>query len=66
MLERSVLARWLLLGGAALLVISLVLWWALPISMTFPPYLFTSLLALGYGGFLLKSRPPAGRRKPLA
>ena len=52
------MARWFLIGGGALAVISLVLWWELPIAMSFPPYLMTALLALGYGAFCLRSNRP--------
>jgi hypothetical protein len=64
--EHAFLARWFLIVGAALAVISLILWFALPISMSFPPYLATALLAVAYGGYCLKSRPPVRSRKPLA
>jgi len=64
--EHVFLARWFLIGGAALAVISIILWLALPISMSFPPYLATALLALAYGAWCLKSRKPVRSRKPLA
>ena len=48
------MARWFLMGGGALAVISLVLWLALPVSLAFPPYLVTALLALAYGTFCFK------------
>ena len=64
--EHSFLARWFLIGGAVLAVISVVLWLALPIPMSFPPYLATAVLAVAYGGYCLKSRPPLRSRKPLA
>jgi len=63
--EHVFLARWFLIGGVALAVISLILWFVLPISMSYPPYLPTAVLAVIYGGYCLKSRKPAGR-KPLA
>jgi hypothetical protein len=44
-------AQYLLVGGAVLLAIGLGLWWVLPVPMTFPPFLLTALLALGYGGY---------------
>ncbi len=62
MSERTVLARWLLIGGAVLLVMSLVLWFTLPIRMNVPPYLTTALLALAYGlACWISSR--SGRKK---
>jgi len=64
--EHVFLARWFLIGGIALAVISLILWLVLPISMSFPPYLATALLALAYGGYCFKSRPVIRSRKPLA
>jgi hypothetical protein len=64
MFERSFMARWLLIGGAALAVIGLVLWLTLPIPMSFPPYLLTAILVLGYGAFCLKSNRPRSDRKP--
>ncbi len=63
MFERSFLARWFLIGGSALAPISIVLWFALPIHMSFPPYLVTALLALGYGAVCLKSNRPGRGRK---
>ena len=43
------MAQLFLMGGGALAVIGLILWFALPIPSMFPPYLATALLALGYG-----------------
>jgi hypothetical protein len=63
MLERSFLARRFLLGGALLAVISLILWFILPIHMSFPPYLATALLALAYGAAVWKSSRPGRNRK---
>ena len=63
MLERSFLSHWILFGGGALAVMGLVLWLALPISMSCPPYLVTALLALGYGATCLKSNRPGGGGK---
>jgi hypothetical protein len=51
MSERLFIARWFLLGGGVLAVIGLILWIALPIRSMIPPYLVTTLLAIGYGGF---------------
>jgi hypothetical protein len=53
MFGRSTFAYYFLAGGAALGLLGLVLWRALPISSTLPPFLFTSLLAIGYGAFEL-------------
>ena len=55
------MARWLLIGGAAQAIISLVLWLALPIRMSVPPYLLTAFLIVVYGAVCLKtSRPHVG------
>lgn len=35
-------------------IIGLVLWFVLPIKLTFPPFLLTALLALGYGTCCLR------------
>jgi len=43
------LARYFLIGGATLAVIGLILWKALPMRLTFPPFFATALLALAYG-----------------
>jgi len=50
MAETLLIARWFLIVGGLLAGISLILWLTLPISLTFPPYLATALLALAYGG----------------
>ena len=57
------MARWFLIGGAALAVIGLVLWRVLPVTMEFPPYLVTAALALGYGAFCLGGGRPGGGGK---
>jgi len=64
MFERSFLARWFLIGGGVLAIVSLVLWLALPIRMSLPPYLLTAVLAIAYGGVCLKSNRPRRGRKP--
>jgi len=64
MFERSFMARRFLMGGGMLAIIGLILWFVLPIHMNFPPYLFTALLALGYGAVCLKSGRPARSKKP--
>jgi hypothetical protein len=52
------IARFFLFGGGALLFVGLVLWWALPISLSLPPDLITALLALAYGFFCRKKSGP--------
>jgi hypothetical protein len=49
--ESSSFARYLLIGAAVLAVIGLVLWRVLPVPMPVPPFVFTALLAAGYGGY---------------
>lgn len=49
--EHPFIARWSLIGGGVLVVISILLWALLPIPSMAPPYLFTAVLALGYGAF---------------
>jgi hypothetical protein len=49
--DRLFMARIFLLGGGLLAVVSLVLWFVLPIPAMFPPYLATGLLAFGYGAY---------------
>jgi hypothetical protein len=66
MSELAFLARWFLIGGTALAVISPILWFALPVTTGYPPYLPTALLALAYGGYCYKSQPQVRSRKPLA
>jgi hypothetical protein len=51
MFEPPYFSRALLAGGAVLLVFGLVLWHVLPIAAGFPPYVFTALLAIGYGWY---------------
>jgi hypothetical protein len=58
------MARWFLIGGALLAVIGLVLWFVLPFSSTFPPYLPTALLALGYGAACRWRNGSSGAGKP--
>ena len=43
------MARLFLMAGGLLAVIGLILWFALRIPSTFPPYLASALLAGGYG-----------------
>lgn len=49
MLERVFITRLFLTTGGLLALVGLVLWFALPIPSVLPPYLFTALVALGYG-----------------
>ncbi len=51
MFEPRQFARALLFGGAVLLVFGLILWRALPIAESVPPYLVTALLALAGGAY---------------
>jgi hypothetical protein len=48
------IARFFFIAGGALLLAGLILWWALPISLSLPPYLFTAVLAGAYGFFCWK------------
>jgi hypothetical protein len=51
MFEPPYFARALLVGGAALLILGLILGHALPMATGLPPYLVTALLALAFGGY---------------
>jgi uncharacterized membrane protein len=51
MSDHLFLARCFLIGGAVLAIAGLILWFALPISTMFPPFLATGVLALGYGAY---------------
>jgi len=62
--EHPFMARWFLAGGGALALMGFILWFALPIPSTFPPFLPTALLALAYGMVCLKRSRPNGGRKP--
>jgi len=44
-------AEYLLAGGVVLGIVGLILWRVLPIPARVPPFLLTSLLAMGYGGY---------------
>jgi hypothetical protein len=48
------IVRLFLGGGGLLVILGFVLWLALPIQSTFPPFLPTALLALIYGLICLK------------
>jgi uncharacterized membrane protein len=63
MLEHFFMARVFLIGGALLTVIGVILWFALPTGATFPPFLVTALLAVGYGAFCFWQYR-SGVRKP--
>jgi uncharacterized membrane protein len=61
--ELLFMARVFLIGGASLLIVGLILWFALPIASSIPPFMITSLLAMGYGAacywqHLLNARNP--------
>jgi hypothetical protein len=58
------MARWFLLGGGALAVLSLVLWLALPVQLSFPPFLLTALLALAYSAYCFRQGRVVKRGKP--
>jgi len=63
MQPRFFIVRLFLLGGGLLAVLGLVLWFALPIKLTLPPFLPTALLALAYGLICLKQRSKIGTGK---
>ena len=63
MSERHFIARWFLLGGGLFAVLGLVLWFVLPIRSMFPPYLVTTLLALGYGAYCRRRERSASTEK---
>jgi hypothetical protein len=63
MFQPPTFARNLLAGGAALGVGGLILWRILPIPESFPPFLVTALLAMGYGGYEIRQEQ-ARRKKP--
>jgi nicotinamide riboside transporter PnuC len=63
MSERPFIARWFLWGGALFAVIGVILWFALPIRSMFPPYLVTTLLALGYGAYCRRQERSARNEK---
>ncbi len=58
MTEPAFIARFFLLGGGLLAVTGLVLWLALPLKLSFPPFLVTALLSLAYGIFCLERARP--------
>jgi hypothetical protein len=59
MSSRFTFAHYLLGGGIALGLLGLILWWALPIASSLPPFCFTALLAIAFGVWqLVRSRRP--------
>jgi hypothetical protein len=48
------IARFFSFAGGALFLLGLILWWLLPIHFTLPPYLFSPILAIGYGTYCWK------------
>ncbi len=61
--KHFLMGYWFLLGGGALALLGLILWAALPVRSTLPPYLITALLALGYGVFCLTRSRESGNGK---
>lgn len=57
------IVRLFLLGGGLLAILGFVLWFVLPIKLTFPPFLPTALLALIYGLICLKQRSKIDGKK---
>ena len=65
--ERLFMARMFFLGGAVLAVIGFILWFVLPIRLSFPPFLLTALLAVVYGVVCLeRGRPKEIKKRPVA
>ena len=64
MSEQIFLARLFLISGLVLALLGLVLWFILPITSIFPPYIVTAFIALGYGGYCLLRGRSSGARKP--
>ncbi len=63
--ERSLMARWFLIGGAILAAMGILLWQTLPIPLKWPPYLATASFAIVYGlGCLCWPARPHAHRKP--
>jgi hypothetical protein len=58
------IARSFFIAGGLLALAGLVLWRILPIPLSVPPYLLTSLLAVGYGLVCWRnSRRPVARKE---
>jgi hypothetical protein len=51
MLYRLTIAQCFIVGGAMLAVLGLILFWSLPVKQSFPPFLLTALLSIGYGAY---------------
>jgi hypothetical protein len=58
MLPGSLIARLFCYAGGALFVVGLLLWWLLPVHSALPPYLFSPLLAVGYGLYCRRRAQP--------
>jgi nicotinamide riboside transporter PnuC len=56
-------ARFFCLAGGTLALAGLVLWGALPIHLSLPPYLFTAVLAGAYGYFCWKKSARSAQEK---
>ena len=63
---QSFIARSFFMGGGILAVLGFILWFALPIKSTFPPFLLTALLAMIYGMVCLKRQPKADDKRTKA
>jgi len=61
--EHAFIARLFLIGGGVLALTGLILWLALPLKLSFPPFLITALLAMAYGIFCLERGRPAAMKK---
>lgn len=62
--DRPFMIRILFAGGMLLAIFSLIFWFTLPVSSTFPPFLVTALLMLGYGAACRWGSRLPSRRKP--
>jgi len=49
MQEHPFVVRLFLMGGGALALLGFILWFVLPVRLSFPPFLLTALLAMAYG-----------------
>jgi hypothetical protein len=57
------IARLFCFAGAGLFLLGLLLWLLLPVHSTLPPYLFSPLLAIGYGIYCWKRAQPRRPRQ---
>jgi len=67
--EPAFIARLFLIGGGVLAVTGLILWLALPLKLSFPPFLITALLSMAYGIFCLergRPRSPSLKKRNVA